>query len=64
MIPSLVTSLGSGHVLFCSPPGSDSALGSDVLTDSKGEALKAPKWERGWGRGNALGYGDSLSGTF
>ena len=42
----------------CSPPGSDSAQGSDVsLTVPKGETLGHLDWERGWGREDALGGG-------
>ena len=42
MIPSLTPSLDSCQVLDCSPPGSNSALGSDALTDPKSETLKGP----------------------
>lgn len=42
MIPSLTPSLDSHQVLDCSPPGSNSALGSDALTDPKSETLKGP----------------------
>ena len=42
----------------CSPPGSDSAQGSDVsLTVPKGETLGRLDWERGWGREDTLGGG-------
>ena len=57
--------MGSDHVLDLFSPGSDSAQGSDVsLRHPKGEALEGLDWEEGWGRGDALGDGDSLSGTF
>ena len=43
----------------CSPPGSDSAQGSDVsLTVPKGETLESLDWERSWSRGDTLGGGD------
>lgn len=59
-VPSLVSLL---WVLttswFCSPPGSDSAQGSDVsLTDPKGKTLEGLDWERCWGGGDAPGGGD------
>ena len=42
----------------CSPPGSDSAQGSDVsLTVPKGETLGRLDWGRGWGRGDTQGGG-------
>ena len=56
-VPSLVSLL---WVLItswsCSPPGSDSAQGSDVsLTVPKSETLESLDWERDWGRGDTLG---------
>ena len=42
VIPSLAPSLDFCQVLDCSPPGSNSALGSDALTDPKSEALTGP----------------------
>ena len=58
-VPSLVSLL---WVLttswFCSPPGSNSAQGSDVsLMVPKGETLGRLDWERSWGRGDTLGGG-------
>uniref|UniRef100_A0A452FKQ5 Ig-like domain-containing protein n=1 Tax=Capra hircus TaxID=9925 RepID=A0A452FKQ5_CAPHI len=48
--------VGSDHILSCSPPGSDSAQGSDVsLTVPKGETLESVDWERSWGREDTLG---------
>ena len=43
----------------CSPPGSDSAQGSDVsLTVPKGETLEGLDWKGDWGRGDTLGGRD------
>ena len=43
----------------CSPPGSDSAQGSDVsVTVPKGETLEGLDWKGDWGRGDTLGAGD------
>ena len=58
-VPSPVSLLGVLTTLWsCSPPGSDSAQGSDVsLTVPKGETLGHLDWERGWGREDALGGG-------
>ena len=58
-VPSLVSLL---WVLItswsCSPPGSDSAQGSDVsLMVPKGGTLGRLDWERGWGREDTLGGG-------
>ena len=58
-VPSLVSLL---WVLItsrsCSPPGSDSAQGSDVsLMVPKSETLESLDWERDWGRGDTLGGG-------
>ena len=43
----------------CSPPGSDSAQGSDVsLMVPKGETQEGLHWKEHWGRGDTLGGGD------
>ncbi|XP_032319377.1 saoe class I histocompatibility antigen, A alpha chain-like isoform X3 [Camelus ferus] len=43
---------------YAQAASSDSAQGSDVsLTDPRGETLEGLDWERGWGRGDALGVG-------
>ena len=43
----------------CSPPGSDSAQGSDVsLMVPTGETLEDLDWKGDWGRGDTLGGGD------
>ena len=59
-VPSLVSLLWVLTMSWCcSPPGSDSAQGSDVsLTVPKGETLGRLDWERSWGRGDTLGGGD------
>ena len=56
-VPSLVSLLWVLTTSWsCSPPGSDSAQGSDVsLTVPKGETLGRLDWERGWVRGDTLG---------
>ena len=58
-IPSLVSLLSVLTTSwFSSPPGVDSAQGSDVsLTVPKGETLGRLDWERGWGREDTLGGG-------
>ena len=58
-VPSLVSLLWVLTTSWsCSPPGSDSAQGSDVtLTVPKGETLGRLDWERSWGRGDTLGGG-------
>ena len=59
-VPSLVSLLWVLTMSWsCSPPGSDSAQGSDVpLMVPKGETLGRLCWERGWGRGDTLGGRD------
>ena len=43
----------------CSPPGSESAQGSDVsLTVPTGETLEDLGWKGDWSRGDTLGGGD------
>ena len=56
-VPSLVSLLWVLTTSWsCSPPGSDSAQGSDVsLTVPKGETLESVDWERSWGREDTLG---------
>ena len=56
-VPSLVSLLWVLTMSWsCSPPGSDSAQGSDVsLMVPKSETLGHLDWERGWGRGDTLG---------
>ena len=40
----------------CSPPGNDSAQGSDVpLMVPKGETLEGLDWKEHWGRGDTRG---------
>ena len=58
-VPSLVSLLWVLTTSWsCSPPGSDSAQGSDVsLTVPKGETLGCLDWESSWGRGDTLGGG-------
>ena len=58
-VPSLVSLLWVLTTSWsCSPPGSDSAQGSDVpLMVPKGETLGRLDWERSWGRGDTLGGG-------
>ena len=61
-VPSLVSLLWVLTMSWsCSPPGSDSAQGSDVsLTVPKGETLESLDWKEHWSRGDTLG----LAGIF
>ena len=61
-VPSLVSLLWVLTTSWsCSPPGSDSAQGSDVsLTVPKGETLEGLDWKGDWGRGDTL----DLAGIF
>ena len=59
-VPSLVSLLWVLTTSWsCSPPGSDSAQGSDVsLTVPKGETMETLNWKGDWGRGDTLGSRD------
>ena len=59
-VPSLVSLLSILTMSWsCSPPGSDSAQGSDVShTVPNGETLEGLAWKGDWSRGDTLGGRD------
>ena len=59
-VPSLVSLLSILTMSWsCSPPGSDSAQGSDVsLGVPTGETLEGLDWKGDWSRGDTLGGRD------